>query len=113
MNNLRETERGFGTLVELSGKLDAATTPAIESRLLELIQEGKKQLVIDFASVSYLASSGLRMLLVVLRQVQKLEGRLLLCGLTEAMVSTLEVTGFLPYFQIETTPDAALQKLEA
>jgi len=106
-----ETTQGDSTIVELAGKLDASTTPAAEARLLRMIQEGKKYLVLDFKGVTYLASSGLRMLLLVVRHIQKLEGGLVLCNLDQTMRDTLEVTGFLPFFMISASPGEAVEIL--
>ncbi len=111
MIDLHESQHGDATVVSLAGKLDAATTPATEARLLELVREGKKFLAVDFSGVTYLASSGLRMLLVVSRQIGALEGRLVLSRLDQTMRDTLEVTGFLPYFLLAGTSAEALQLL--
>lgn len=112
MIQLHESQHGDATLVALSGKLDASTTPAAEARLLELVREGRKFVAIDFADVTYLASSGLRMLLVITRQITSLEGSLVLCNLDQTMRDTLEVTGFLPYFLLVGSREEALKLLE-
>ncbi|MEI6034254.1 MAG: STAS domain-containing protein [Verrucomicrobiae bacterium] len=111
MIQLHESQHGDSTLVALSGKLDASTTPTTEARLLELVREGNKFVAIDFSGVTYLASSGLRMLLVITRQITALEGKLVLCNLDQTMKDTLAVTGFLPYFCLAGTSDEALKVL--
>ncbi|NTV02081.1 MAG: STAS domain-containing protein [Chlorobiaceae bacterium] len=111
MIDIKEKAQGDRTIVELAGKLDASTTPSVEERLVRMIQEGKKYLVLDFGGVTYLASSGLRMLLLVVRQVNKLEGGLVLCRLNDTMRDTLDITGFLPYFIVVPTPEEAVRKL--
>jgi len=113
MIDLHESQIGDATFVALAGKLDAATTPGVEARLLALVREGKKFLGVDFAGVTYLASSGLRMLLVVTREISSLEGRLVLCGLDQTMRDTLEVTGFLPYFLLANSTEDARKLLDA
>lgn len=111
MIEMRESTHGDCTTVEMAGKLDASTTPTAQARLIEIVQEGKKHLALDFGPVTYLASSGLRMLLVVVREVQRLEGKLVLYGLSQTMLDTLDVTGFLPYFQTAVTRGEALSLL--
>jgi len=108
MIELHESQSGDVTVISLSGKLDAATTPATEARLVALAREGKKFLALDFSGVSYLASSGLRMLLVLTREITSLEGGLVLCNLDDTMKGTLEVTGFLPYFRLASSADEAI-----
>lgn len=113
MTDFRETVRGDCLVVELEGRLDASTTTAVQTRLLEKIRSGQKYLALDFRAVSYLASSGLRMLLVLATTTADLEGRLVLCGLDQTMIDTLTLVGFLPNFQIAADGDAALALLEA
>jgi anti-anti-sigma factor len=113
MIDLHETQNGDITSLELAGKMDASTTPELEALLMERIRSGKKYLSLDFSKVTYLASSGLRMLLVVVRQINDLEGRLVLCGMDQTMRDTLEVTGFLPYFKVAATHEEALQILNS
>ncbi|MFZ4537591.1 STAS domain-containing protein [Propionivibrio sp.] len=112
MTNFRETVRGDCLVIELEGKLDASTTPEILARLLEKIHSGQKYLALDFGAVSYMASSGLRMLLVLAATTSELEGRLVLCGLDKTILDTLDVVGFLPNFQVVADRDAALACLE-
>ena len=113
MTDFRETIRGDCVVVELEGKLDASTTPVIQARLLEKIRSGQKYLALDFGAVSYMASSGLRMLLVLATTTADLEGALVLCGLDQALLDTLTLVGFLPNFQIAADSDAALALLAA
>lgn len=113
MTAFRETVRGDCLVVELAGKIDASTTPAIQTRLIEKIRSGQKYLGLDFRAVSYLASSGLRMLLMLATTTADLEGRLVLCALDQTMIDTLTLVGFLPNFQIAADGDAAFALLEA
>ncbi|NTU67538.1 MAG: STAS domain-containing protein [Chlorobiaceae bacterium] len=113
MIEIKEKAQGDTTIVELLGKLDASTTPSVEERLVRMIQEGKKFLVLDFGGVTYLASSGLRMLLLVVRQVNKLDGGLVLCRLTDTMRDTLDITGFLRYFTITLGVEDAVRKISS
>ncbi len=109
----KETTHGDSTIIELSGKLDASTTPIIEEKLTKMIQEGKKYLILDFGAVTYFASSGLKMLLFIIRQIQKLDGALVVCALTQEARSILTVTGFLPHFKLTSTSAEALKLLDS
>ena len=113
MSTFRETVQGDCVVLELEGKLDASTTPDIQSRLLEIIRSGQKYLALDFKAVSYMASSGLRMLLVLATTTADLEGRLVLCSLDQTILDTLTLVGFLPNFLIAADSAAALALLEA
>ena len=45
---IQEKYHGESTIVDLVGKLDASTTPVVEARIIKMIQEGKKYLILDF-----------------------------------------------------------------
>jgi anti-sigma B factor antagonist len=50
-------------LVKVSGQIDSATAPELENQLLDLVERGKGNLVIDFEDVTFLSSAGLKALL--------------------------------------------------
>ena len=60
--NINKTVNGKELTVALEGRLDTATSPALEAELKNSL-EGVEKLVFDFASLEYLSSAGLRVLL--------------------------------------------------
>ncbi|MCK5646300.1 MAG: STAS domain-containing protein, partial [Anaerolineales bacterium] len=52
-------------VVTVSGRIDTATSGEFEEAVQELIDKGQKNLVMDFAAVDFLSSSGLRVLVSV------------------------------------------------
>jgi len=85
------------TVVELAGELTWKSVPEAQQRILEQTQSEVK-ICLDMSRVTYMASAGLRMLLVVYRTVAGRGGRVMLVGLPEDIKSTMEVTGFLSFF---------------
>jgi anti-anti-sigma factor len=55
--------RGDAIVLELSGDLDMAAVPAAEVRLREALDRSPGRLVVDLSSVTFLDSSGIRLLL--------------------------------------------------
>jgi anti-anti-sigma factor len=84
---------GFAT-AQVSGRLDAAGVAAIEgamARAAEAAPGGR--LVLDLAGVSYLASVGLRLLMLVARTLEKRGGRLVVANPTDEVAVVLAVAG--------------------
>ena len=108
-----EKTSGSITIVSLKGHLDTATAPEVESRLLQMFQEGKKYMVLDFSEVTYLASAGMRVLLTLAKRVKGLAGRLMLTALLPTVHDVLSITGFLPYFEIYETVEKAVEAMKA
>jgi len=111
--NLQETARADCLLLALEGKLDASTTPELEGRITAKLRSGQKFLALDFSKVTYLASSGLRMLLVLSKLAGSLEGRIVVCGMDQTMRDTLAISGFAPYFPHADSTEEAFRLLEA
>jgi anti-anti-sigma factor len=108
-----EKTSGSITLVILKGCLDTATAPEVESRLLQMFQEGKKYMILDFSEVTYLASAGMRVLLTLVKHVKGLAGRLMLAALLPTVHDVLSITGFLPYLEIHETVEKAVEAMRA
>ena len=98
-------------VVELDGRIDGRTAAQLQDRILPLIQQGSK-IVLDMTGVTYMSSAGLRLLVLTYRQVSDSDGDLVLAVLSEKIRDTMSITGFLPYFTVYDTVEAALAALE-
>ncbi|WP_037601178.1 STAS domain-containing protein [Streptacidiphilus rugosus] len=100
-----------GTIAELDGEIDSATSAGLLDRLLPLLDQSKgKTLVIDLGKVEYVSSAGLRTLLVVYREAQRSSAAVRLTGLSEELRFVMSVTGFLDFFEeSETAPSRVLR----
>jgi anti-sigma B factor antagonist len=98
------------TVATLEGELDGKTAPIAQSEILPLAQPGCK-LLIDMSKVPYMSSAGLRMMLLIYRQVTANDGQSVLVGLSEEIEDTMEVTGFLDYFETRDSYEAGLEAL--
>ncbi len=95
------------SVVSLRGDLDGNTAPAAQARILPLIKPGCK-IVLDMSKVGYMSSAGLRMMLLIFRQVGGQRGKVVLTGLSEEIRDTMSLTGFLDFFTTADTLDTAL-----
>lgn len=94
------------------GRLDAARVPQLEQMLRKALEEKPPALVVDLAQVSYLSSSGLRVLLVAAKKMRQGGGHLLLCCPQPAVARVLRLTGFVEILPVYPTREAALKAAE-
>ena len=87
------------TIIELVGRLDTITAPALDKTISSDI-EGVKKLVIDFKSLEYISSAGLRVLLGAQKKMQKV-GTMKLVNVCEEVMKVFEMTGFSDILTIE------------
>ncbi len=96
--NVETQEAGDVVVVRLVGELDGRTAPQVEDSLVAVIQPGCKVLL-EMSGVSYMSSAGLRILLLLYRQITGQNGRVVLVGLQELLRDTMSITGFLDFFE--------------
>ena len=87
------------TVVELVGRLDTTTAPALDKTINEDIAD-TKILVIDLKKIEYISSAGLRVLLSAQKKMQKI-GSMKVTNVCEEVMEVFEMTGFADILTIE------------
>lgn len=91
-----------GKLVaSLSGELDTAAAPETEKALQPLLESQGKDIVIDCTELEYIASSGLRILLGILKKANEVGSRVVLKNVNDVIKDVLDLTGFISIFEFE------------
>jgi anti-anti-sigma factor len=102
-----ESIAGDYTVITLAGKMDPDSQKELLDRLLELIDSGRKRLVIDCSCLTYISSSGLRVLLIALKRANAEGGTLRLCGVHSNIREIMVISGFTSIFAIFASMDEA------
>ena len=87
------------TIIEIIGRLDTITAPALDKTINEDIGD-TKNLVLDVNGMEYISSAGLRVLLAAQKKMQKV-GSMKLTGVCDEVMEVLEMTGFADILVIE------------
>ena len=87
------------TTIEIIGRLDTTTAPALDKTINEDIGD-TKNLVLDVKGMEYISSAGLRVLLGAQKQMQKI-GSMKVVNVCEAVMEVFEMTGFADILVIE------------
>jgi anti-sigma B factor antagonist len=95
------------SVIHLDGTIDGSSAPIAQSSIVPLIEPGCR-LVLDLSGVDFMSSAGLRLMLLVFRQVSAAGGKVAMIGLSEEIRDTMSLTGFLDFFTTADSEDAAL-----
>ena len=87
------------TTIELAGRLDTTTAPALDKTITEDIAD-TKNLVLDLKGLEYISSAGLRVLLAAQKKMQKI-GKMKVINVCEQVMEVFEMTGFADILVIE------------
>ena len=85
----------------LDGELDTAAAQETEQALQPLLGSEGKDILIDCTRLEYIASSGLRILLSILKQAKAVGSRVVLKNVNEVVHDVLDLTGFVSLFEFE------------
>ena len=76
----------------VEGRIDTKTAPELEKTLQDVL-DGIKELVFDFAKVSYISSAGLRVLMMAQNQMNQ-QGTMTILHANDDLKEIFEATGF-------------------
>lgn len=83
----------------LSGRLDASNAQNLTDEINSSL-DGVTNLIFDFTNLKYVASAGLRALLMAQKRMNK-QGSMTIKHVDEAVMEVLEMTGFADLMNIE------------
>jgi anti-sigma B factor antagonist len=98
-------------IVEMEGSLDGKTAPEVQGRVLTGVENFSKVLM-DMTKVQYVSSAGLRILLLLYRQIKAKGGKIALVGMTEEIEDVMSNTGLLNFFLTADNIEAGMEALE-
>ena len=87
------------TTIEVGGRLDTTTAPALDRTISDDI-DGTKTLILDLKELEYISSAGLRVLLGAQKKMQKI-GSMKVKNVCADIMDVLEMTGFSDILTIE------------
>jgi anti-anti-sigma factor len=99
-------------VIDAQGRIDTSSAPELETQLQELLARGKSRIIANMAHVSYISSSGLKVLLAALRKARDQQGELVLCNPQPKVLSILKMIGFDQIFPIAPDLKSAARLLE-
>jgi len=106
-----ETKKDDINIFKLNGRLDSNTSPALEKKLMEAMESGARNVVIDFENLDYISSAGLRIILKTTKDLKRTEGNIVLCAMQDYVKEVFEIAGFDSFLTIVPTVENALSKV--
>lgn len=96
------------TIVAVSGEIDVSTAPRLRTGLIELINNGQTDLILDLEGVTFLDSTGLGVLVGALKRVRTVDGSLHLVFTRARLVQIFRIIGLNTVFGIHESVAAAI-----
>ncbi len=88
-------------VVTLEGEMDTAAAVEVDEQLKPFYSEQDKDVVLDCTGLEYIASSGLRILLSILKAAKACGHKVIMRNVNEDIKNVFELTGFINIFTFE------------
>ena len=93
MNMESKKERGVFVITPV-GRLDTNTSPDAEKMIVEAIDSGEINVVMDYVSTEYISSAGLRVVLKTAKLLKPKGGVIVVCNGNEQITEVFDISGF-------------------
>jgi anti-anti-sigma factor len=107
--DITEEKRGEVMLLGIKGRLDTSTAGRLEEKLLTSIDGGERRLTLDCSQLDYISSAGLRVLLLAVKRVKGVDGKIVLYALKDQIKEVFDIAGFSSLFPAFATQEEALR----
>ena len=96
--------RAYGAylIIEVEGRIDGLTSSILNKTFEQAAEDGNHNLIVDFSSVSYISSAGLRVFLHVQKKLKPVGGEVILLSMQETALDVFRVSGLNNLFRIIT-----------
>jgi len=85
----------------LEGEMDTAAAVEAEEVLKPIYNSNGKDVIIDCTNLEYIASSGLRILLSILKGAKAGGSKVVMRGVNDDIKNVFQMTGFISIFEFE------------
>lgn len=108
--NIQITKQNQIAILHPSGSLDADSVASFKKTAYKLVEEGFVRLILDGKALQFVDSTGLGVLIALLRKVRSQEGDLKVAALTADVASIFEITRLNRLFESHASWEVAAQK---
>jgi anti-sigma B factor antagonist len=89
-----ETRHQEITIFSLAGRLDSGSSTELDKRIVQTIESGIYNIILDCQKLDYITSAGLRVVVKTAKKLKLEAGRIVLCAMADYVKEVFEIAGF-------------------
>jgi anti-anti-sigma factor len=109
--DIGEKREGGVLILEPVGRFDKSSCKEFQDRVHEHLEADEQRIVVDLMATEQVDGTGLRELLTLNRKLDSIDGRLVLCAMSDQVRKAFHLGGLLRMFSIAQTREEALHML--
>ena len=87
-------QRGGAVVVRTAGRVDGSNASQFQGALENILDGNDSGMILDLEDLSYISSAGLRVILLVAKQLQGKSAKFGVCSLPEPISEVFQISGF-------------------
>jgi len=100
-------EKNETSTLYVGGYLDAHTASKFESKIQEIVQSGKYNIILNFTELEYISSAGLGVIMGNIEDIRNHDGDIKLTGMSDKIYRVFDLVGFPSLYDIYKTQEEA------
>lgn len=96
----------------LRGYLDAHTAPVLEEAISKIINDGRKNILVNFSNLDYISSAGLGVFMAFIEDLREKGGDIKMSNMKPKVYSVFDLLGFPLLFDIVKEEKVAIEKFK-
>lgn len=85
-------------VIAVSGRIDSSNAADFDTAMKGLVNQGRRNIVLDLSKLDYMSSAGLRAMVAALKSARHGGGNVVIAEANERMMDTLKLVGFQSLF---------------
>ena len=111
--DIRSEPHKHSLVIRLAGSLDALTADQTQSYIATQFDGGQRQVLLDLSQVDFMSSSGVRVLLEMLKKGRRMGGGLRVAAAQAGVEHTLELSGMLRVLKAYPSVEEGVRSFES
>ena len=111
MHSFYIEQRDGVSILKINGRIDASNSSQIHEKIMEVIEEGRHKIIIDFSEVNYISSAGLRVLIYTSKAILKESGSFSICSVNKNVEKIFQISGLARMFNFHKNLESALLEI--
>lgn len=100
------------TIIKVSGRLDSSNFESLGEEINSQIESGLRDFILDFEALEYISSAGLRVILVTMKKLTGIKGKLRLCSMQGFIKEVFDLSGFSAILKIDESLEESLKEIK-
>lgn len=104
---MRTLDSGEWVVLQVAGEIDMASAPQLRQRVVALVTDGVRALVLDLSNIGFCDSTGLGVIVAAVKRLRTNDGDLRVVTNDERLLALFEITRLDQVFEVFPDIDAA------